>query len=144
MGTNLAKPDMRVAEIADRQYGVVTIAQLRGLGLSRKAVRRRVDAGHLHRVHRGVYAVGHANLAPEGRWIAAVLAVGGGPDASGRARGGGGVSILVHWGAAVSHRSAASLWMLLPPSDGPSDVIVGGEGGRIQRGGLGVHRSFSL
>lgn len=81
--------------------------------------------------------MGHANLSTEGCRVAAVLAVGGGPHEDG-------VSLLAYWGAAVSHRSAASLWGILPASDGPSDVIVGGNGGKVQRPGVRVHRSLSL
>ncbi len=68
--------------------------------------------------------------------MAAVLALGGGP------RGGG--PVLEHWGAAVSHRSALSLWGLLPVNRAPSDVIVKGDGGRARRAGIRVHRSLSL
>ena len=93
-------------------------------------------AGHLHRVHQGVYAVGHAALSPEGRWIAAVLAVG--------RRSVCGDSVLDYWGAAVSHRSGAFLWGLLPPADGPVDTIVAGGGGKTKRRGVRVHRSQSL
>lgn len=68
--------------------------------------------------------------------MAAIFALGGGP------RGGG--AILEHWGAAVSHRSALSLWNLLPVGQAPTDVIVDGNGGRAQRDGIRVHRSISL
>jgi very-short-patch-repair endonuclease len=44
----------------------------------------------------------------------------------------------------VSHRSAAALWELLPVSDGPTDVIVDGTGGRAARAGIRVHRAISL
>lgn len=114
------------------------MGQLYGLGLGERAVRGRVDAGRLHRVHRGVYAVGHSALSPEGRWLAAVLAVGGAPD------GDDGDFALDCWGAAVSHRSAASLWGLLPVKRGATDVIVRGDGGRARRPGIRVHRSPSL
>jgi very-short-patch-repair endonuclease len=90
----------------------------------------------MHRVHRGVYALGHLALSPESHWMAAVLALGGGP------RGGG--SVLEHWGAAVSHRSALSLWGLLPANQAPSDVVVRGNGGRARRAGIRIHRSLSL
>lgn len=136
MGGKVARPDLRIAEVARKQRGVVSIDQLRGFGLSEKAIARRVARGLLHRVHRGVYAVGHSALAPEDRFLAAVLALGGEP------RGGG--SVLEHWGAAVSHRSALSLWSLLPTSDAPTDVIVSGYGGRARRAGIRVHRSLSL
>jgi hypothetical protein len=66
--------DQRVAELAGRQWGVVSLAQLRAAGLSYDAVRSRVRAGRLHRLHHGVYAVGHTVLRREGRWLAAVLA----------------------------------------------------------------------
>jgi very-short-patch-repair endonuclease len=44
----------------------------------------------------------------------------------------------------VSHRSALSLWSLLPTSRTPSDVIIEGNGGRARRPGIHVHRSLSL
>jgi very-short-patch-repair endonuclease/predicted transcriptional regulator of viral defense system len=136
MDGKVAKPSVLVARIAARQYGVVSIGQLRRCGVSDDAVRARVALGQLHRVHRGVYALGHPALSPEGRWMAAVFALGGEP------RGGG--SVLAHWGAAVSHRSALSLWGLLPTNRTPSDVIVEGDGGRARRAGIRVHRSLSL
>ena len=57
----------------------------------------RVASGQLIRLHRGVYAVGHARLRREGHWMAAVLAVGS--------------------GALLSHRDAAALHGLRPPGD---------------------------
>jgi predicted transcriptional regulator of viral defense system len=75
--------------LAARQHGVVTTAQLREAGLHRSAIAREVDRGRLHRVFRGVYAVGHPGLSREGRWMAATLAVGD--------------------GAALSHGSAGAL-----------------------------------
>lgn len=111
--------------------------QLREAGISDDAARARVLAGHLHRVYRGVYAVGHAGLSAESWWFAAVLAVGRGPHQGGR-------TVLERWGAVLSHRSAASLWELLPVRDGRSEVIVGGTGGRSRRRGIRVHRSLSL
>jgi predicted transcriptional regulator of viral defense system len=95
--------DAAVAPLAARQHGVVSHRQLVPLGVSRSAIARRVRSGRLHRVHQGVYAVGHPRLTQRGRWMAAVLA--GGPD------------------AALSRRSAAALWQLLTPA-GPIHVIV--------------------
>jgi very-short-patch-repair endonuclease len=137
MDGKVARSDLRVAEVAGRQHGVVSVDQLRRCGISEDAIRGRVIAGRLHRVHRGVYAVGHAALPSEARWLAAVLALGRGPHD-------GGGSVLEHWRAAVSHRSAASLWQLLPVTQGPCDVTVGGDGGRALRSGIRVHRSCSL
>lgn len=136
MGVKVARPGLRIAEIAEKQHGVVAIAQLRRCGFGRKAIEHRVAEGLLHRVHRGVYVVGHSALPPEGFWMAAVLALGGGPQ--------GGGMVLEHWGAAVSHRSALSLWDLLPPKQGSADVVVAGGGGRARRAGIRVHRSLSL
>jgi hypothetical protein len=75
----LPSSDARIAGIARRQYGVVTHAQLVALGLGRGAIAHRIKTGRLHRLHVGVYAVGHAAPRPEMRWLAAVLACGDGP-----------------------------------------------------------------
>ncbi len=82
--------DRVIAELADRQHGVVARAQLLEMGLGRRVIDHRLKRGALHPVHRGVYAVGHRVLSMEARWMAAVL-VGG-------------------EGAVLSHRSAAELW----------------------------------
>jgi very-short-patch-repair endonuclease len=121
-------PDKAIALLAERQHGVVTLEQLLSAGLSPAGVSRRVTAGRLHRIHRGVYAVGHAALGNEGRWMAAALACAK--------------------GAVLSHRSAAELWRMLPePRTGgneraPIHVMVAGEA--KSRGGLRVHRSSTL
>ncbi len=117
-------PDARVAEIAGRQHGVVTIEQLRDCGLSTTAVRERVRAGRLHRLHRSVYAVGHVAPSAERRWMAAVLALG-------------------HT-AVLSHRSAAELWGLLPPRFGVVDASIPSRGGKRKRQGIRIHRPASL
>ena len=124
MRLQTAKPDSIVAEIAARQHGVITYAQLLWAGLTQSGIQRRVAAGRLHWIYRGVYAVGHDGLSREGRWKAATLACGP--------------------GAALSHRSAAELWRMLEPSDGPSHVTVRARGGRSHREGIRLHRSRSL
>jgi len=69
--------------------------------------------------------------------MAAVLALGRGSHEGGE--------VLEHWGAAVSHRSALSLWGLLPIDQASlCDVIVSGNGGRARRVGIRVHRSLTL
>lgn len=133
----LDTPDEKIAALARRQYGVVSANQLRELSLGEGAIRARLRAGRLHVVHRGVYAVGHTALPPPARWLAAVLA-------TGRVRRASGGSVLDYWGAAVSHRSAASVWDLLPISAGPVHVVVAGTGGKARRSGIHVHRSRSL
>jgi hypothetical protein len=53
---------------------VVSTEQLGRLGYGRNAVAKAAKVGRLHRVHRGVYAVGHQRLTWHGRCMAAVLA----------------------------------------------------------------------
>jgi very-short-patch-repair endonuclease len=135
MSNQSASPDAIVAQIAANQHGVVSFAQLTTAGLHKSVISRRARASRLTRIHRGVYAVGHAGLSQEGRWMAAVLACG--PT------------------AVLSHRSAGVLWQILPlpsPSNvaGPAeahsviDVTVPGDGGRQRRHGIWVHRSLTL
>jgi very-short-patch-repair endonuclease len=124
IGAEPANSDRVLAKIAARQHGVVSSAQLREQGIGHRSISRRVKADRLHRLHRGVYAVGHTRLTFEGRCMAAVLALGD--------------------GTAASHRSAAGLWGMLPPHDGPVEVTVRGDGGRDKRKGIKVHRSSTL
>jgi very-short-patch-repair endonuclease len=79
--------DRRVAELAERQHGVVARRQLREMGVGARAIDHRVQRGRLHLVYRGVYAVGYASLTAEGRIMGAVLASGPGTVASHRAAG---------------------------------------------------------
>ncbi|TVP56552.1 MAG: DUF559 domain-containing protein [Gemmatimonadales bacterium] len=108
--------DRRVHELAARQHGVVTSAQLQGAGVSRRMIQRRAETGRYVRMHRGVYRVGPV-AAPRAGEIAAVLAVGR--------------------GACLSHRSAASLWGLLPrnPRGEEPEVLVARRGVRQPSGG---------
>jgi very-short-patch-repair endonuclease len=120
-----ATPDLLIARTADRQHGVVSIAQIQAAGLDKHQVLHRVRTARLHRIHRGVFAVGHSHLSQEGKWIAATLA-------------GGDVAVL-------SHRSAASLWGLLPNRETSDvEISVPGDGGRRKRAGIRVHRCPSL
>jgi Transcriptional regulator, AbiEi antitoxin/Protein of unknown function (DUF559) len=114
--------DRRVAELADRQWGVVSLGQLRMAGLSYEAVRARVRVGRLHRLHHGVYAVGHTVLKREGRWLAAVLACGE--------------------GAVLSHRSAAAHWGLLQSEATRTEVTTARR--RAGNAAIRLHRSRSL
>jgi hypothetical protein len=63
-----------LAQLATRQYGVVSTRQLKGLGYGRNSVAKAAKVGRLHRVHRGVYVVGYGRLSWRGRCMAAVLA----------------------------------------------------------------------
>jgi predicted transcriptional regulator of viral defense system len=70
--------DRQLAEIATEQGGVVSLDQLRKVGIARRNAAHRADAGRLHRIHRGVYAVGHRSLGQVEMLRAAVLACGEG------------------------------------------------------------------
>jgi very-short-patch-repair endonuclease len=115
--------DAAIARIAGRQHGVVTTAQLLAAGVLPSGISDRVVARRLHRIHRGVYAVGHPALSQAGEWMAAVLACGD--------------------GAVLSHRSAAALWRI-GPTTGLIDVTVHGDTGRARRRGITLHRSGTL
>src|SRR5690349_373782 len=73
--SNIDRPGA-LAELAARQHGVVASWQLPRLGYDRWRVHRLVQVAHLHRIYRGVYAVGHRRLTRPGRRMAAVLACG--------------------------------------------------------------------
>lgn len=141
MGEESARPDLRVAGIARKQHGTIAIRQLEAVGLGRNAVTLRVQAGRLHRLHRGVYAVGHSALSSEGRWMAAVLACG---KCDPNLDVGASESVLGYWGATLSHRSAAELWQLLRVEEGPIDVSIASGGGRKKRLGIRLHRPRAL
>src|SRR4051794_29919425 len=124
MGNQLDTPDDRVARLAVRQHGVITLLQLEAAGLSKRAAAGRVRSGRLHRLHRGVYAVGHRAPSHHARWIAAVLACGE--------------------GAVLSHHSAAALWELLKPIEGPIHISIPTTYGRKPQRGIHLHRCPSL
>ena len=119
-----ANPDVVIAEIAARQHGIITYVQLIAAGLTSSGIERRVRAGRLHRLYRGVYAVGHRGLSIEGEWMAAVLACGD--------------------GAVLSHRSAAQLWRMLKPARDLIEVTIPTANGRRRRKGIRLHRSLSM
>lgn len=118
-----ATRDQRIARIAEAQHGLVTHAQLVGFGISASAIRKRVERGRLHLIHSGVYAVGHALLSREGRFMAGVLACGD--------------------GAVLSHVSAAEHWGLIDPVRGNADVTAPNRRGRIPAG-ITAHRDGAL
>jgi hypothetical protein len=70
--------DRAISALADQQHGVIALWQLCEIGLDARGVSHRVAAGRLHRLYRGVFAVGHRVLRPEGHLMAAALACGAG------------------------------------------------------------------
>lgn len=94
-----------LSDLAKRQHGVVSIRQLTGpLGYSPAAVARAAANGRLHRLYRGVFAVGHTRVSLHGECLAAVLACG--PD------------------ALLSHRSAGWVWGISKMSPAPFAVTT--------------------
>jgi very-short-patch-repair endonuclease len=109
--------------LAARQHHNITRAQLLDLGFSRAAVHHWLDTYRLHRVFRGVYAIGRPHDAREGIWMAAVL------------RGGE--------GAVLSHGSAAEHWGIRPRAGGWIEVWVPARR-QIREHGLRAHRAVTL
>jgi very-short-patch-repair endonuclease len=110
--------DLIVAQLAED--GVVSLDQLEGAGLSEGAVQRSLNAGRLHLVLPGVYAVGHSSLSWRGRLRAAALW--GGED------------------AVLSHVTAAGLWDLLPSAT-PKVHITVPRGGKTSSQWVRVHHT---
>jgi len=110
-------------------------------GWTEDEIKWRIRTGRLHRLHAGVYGVGHDLIPKQGRWMAAVLASGS--------------------DAVLSHQTAAALWGLrgysgraihvtLPRKSTPSkeirrhfSLVPGDE--RTEEGGIpvtSVHRTI--
>jgi very-short-patch-repair endonuclease len=111
--------DRAIADLARRQRGVVTTAQLAAAGIGRRGVAHRVANGRLTRMLRGVYRVGPV-AAPYSAEMAALLATDG----------------------ALSFHSSATVWGVRPPYDGPVHITV--VRAARSREGVKVHRSTSL
>ncbi|MCZ4559093.1 hypothetical protein ABIC28_003905 [Rhodococcus sp. PvR044] len=91
--------------LVDRQYGLVTAAQLHALGFPPSRTRQRLETGSWQRVLHGVYAITSGALTREAILEAALLY--------------GGTTAL------LSHRTAAELWGMVPVSEaGPVHVTV--------------------
>jgi very-short-patch-repair endonuclease len=113
----LERRERELGALARRQHGVISREQLLSGGLGLRTIGRWTAGGRLHRLHRGVYALGHGRVERRGAWMAAVLACGD--------------------GALLSHRSAAELWALTKRSRCPK-IDVTAPNGR-GRPGIAVH-----
>lgn len=109
--------------LAENQHGIVSSDQLRKIGYTPQAIYHRIRAGRLHPLHRGVYAVGRRHVTDHGRWMAAVVACGG--------------------GAVLSHSSAAALWRIGPEERGLVELSLPSLSRRC-RPGLQIHQRPSL
>jgi hypothetical protein len=105
--------------MAARDWGVLSRDELRACGLTDRMIAARVRTERLHRVHRGVYALGHGALTMRGRFLAAVKACGE--------------------GAVLSHVSAAALWGLLTWDEERAPDVIAGRDKRIP--GIATHRT---
>lgn len=111
----------RIAAVAGAQRGVASQRQLLEAGISPSAITRRLRAGRLRRLHRGVYLVSPI-LLPLARELAAVLATDG----------------------VLSHVSAGWLWGACPEPGASALVEVSAAGSRGNRPGIRVHRVHCL
>jgi hypothetical protein len=112
-----------VARLAAVQNDVVSVRQLQRCGLNSSAITVRVRRGQLHRVHRGVYAVGSATLSLRGTLAAGALACGA---------------------DAVLARHAAAAWHAMRPwTPRRIDVIARSNAGRALDG-FRPHHTRSL
>lgn len=113
-----------IAALAAQQHGRVAWWQLTDAGIDRHTIQRWLADGRLHRVHDGVYAVGHVAPSIHGEYMAATLACGA--------------------GAMLSHRSAAySAGLLRSVASPRPEVTVPTLSGR-SRPGIVIHRVRAL
>lgn len=79
-----------ISNLATRQYGIITTAELHDVGIDDCTIHRLRTFGALQRIHHSTFAAGHRALSQHARWYAAVVAAGP--------------------GAGLSHEAAAALW----------------------------------
>ncbi|MGI8624892.1 MAG: type IV toxin-antitoxin system AbiEi family antitoxin domain-containing protein [Solirubrobacteraceae bacterium] len=122
---HLKPPDAALVELADRQEGLVRQGDLVALGMTRNAILHRVRTGRLHRLHPGVYALGHRAISRRAQFLAAVWWVG--------------------QDAALSHESAAAFygWITEERDPWPS-IHVTTSRNVPSRPGVIVHRTRHL
>jgi very-short-patch-repair endonuclease len=115
----------KAAAIAVEQYGRVSRRQLIAAGVTPHMIDTMLRRSALHRLHAGVYAVGHLAPIELGREAAALLAC--------------------REGSVLSHLSAGALWALLKSlaDDDPVDVMTV-RGDSVRRAGIRAHRTMCL
>jgi hypothetical protein len=108
---------VQVVRLATQQWGAISRQQLQRAGLSQAGIHRWIRQQRLHRLHPGVYVLGHRRLPVEGRCFAALLHAGA--------------------GSALSHTTAAWWWGLLDAV--PTVIHVSAPGGAASTRGVRVH-----
>jgi very-short-patch-repair endonuclease/predicted transcriptional regulator of viral defense system len=112
--------DAVISQVAAENHGVVTRRALLARGVPATLIDDRVRTRQLVLLHRGVYALGHAQLTQHGWWAAAVGAY---PPPT-----------------ALSHHSAAALWDIHDGPSRPIHVVVIGRSAARSRRGIRPHR----
>jgi hypothetical protein len=112
----------KLANLAARQYGIVTRDQLTELGYTDRMVDHALQTGRLQAWHRNVFAVGHGGLSPHGLCMAAVMFRGE--------------------GALISYQSAVWLWGLERRLEIPVNVSVRWRG--HSHDAIGLHHCPAL
>jgi hypothetical protein len=112
----------KLANLAARQYGIVTRDQLTELGYTDRMVDHALQTGRLQAWHRNVFAVGHGGLSPHGLCMAAVMFRGE--------------------GALISYQSAVWLWGLERRLEIPVNVSVRWRG--HSQDAIGLHHCPAL
>lgn len=115
--------DVRVVELAARQYNRFSRAQLLALGMSETTINRRVHEGRWVEIHQGVFAIAPALEDERAEWMAATLTAPG---------------------SVLSHASAAAAWGWWDRRRVIEIVTRPGSGGPRRLDGVLVHRSESL
>jgi very-short-patch-repair endonuclease len=118
---NSLRLDDVATEIAARQHGVVSRAQLLAAGFPARTVDRRVSMGRLLVMHRGVYRVGPIAPPPAAEMAASMAC---GPH------------------ALVAFHNAAWIWKVLSTRSGPVRVIL--TRGHRRRPGIRIYRLGSV
>jgi very-short-patch-repair endonuclease len=123
VGSPAAAVTATISRIASRQLGVVTRAQLLGIGLSARSIEYRLDAGALEAlppIGRGVYRVAGTIRSWEQLAVGATLVLGE--------------------GAVLSHTSAARVWDLDAPRHQTVELSIVAASRPMSRDGVAVHR----
>jgi Protein of unknown function (DUF559) len=115
--------DVRVIELAARQYNRFSRQQLAALGIGRRAIQHCLEEGIWVAVHEGVFAIAPALGDDRARWMAA---------------------ILTQEGSLLSHASAAAAWGWWDRPRVVEIVTRPGSGGPRRLDGVLVHRSETV
>jgi very-short-patch-repair endonuclease len=121
MGHNL---DRRIGVVAAKQHGVFTRTQALNVGFTPEQVDYRVEIGRWIVLAAGLYSIAGAVVNWEGRVMGAVL--------------------LSDPGSAASHRTASSLWQVLPRAAGPVEILTSLDGYHGVLEGRVVRRAMHL